>query len=384
MPKTSKSKFSIIFTVLLVILLVFAAGCTKEGNNEQSENKNSQPPISEGVEMSLPGVGPNTIAEIVEAASPAVVKIETVVIEETQNPFLNDPFFRQFFGVPQQPQYQERTGLGSGFIISQEGYILTNEHVVDGAKEIQVRIKGRDKPVPAKVIGADFDLDLAVLKIPGSKDLPTLKMGSSEQIRVGNWVIAIGSPYGLEDTVTVGVISAKERPVSVQDRHYKHLLQTDASINPGNSGGPLLNLQGEVVGINTAVNAQAQGIGFAIPTSTVKEVLDDLIEEGRVVRPWMGVQIQTVTPDLAQYFRLNQDWGVVITMVLRGSPAEKSGLKTGDVIVALDGERVENTDKLTDIVRAKQVGDPLEVEIIRDGKRAQVKLIVEERPADSR
>lgn len=383
MTKHSSSTLkSIYVVVVLVLFLVFTTGCDRQGE-KQPEGVPQDQPGTENLGLTPPGLGPNIIAEIVEQVSPAVVKIETVVVEQTQSPFFNDPFFRQFFGTP-QPQYHQRAGLGSGFIISNEGYILTNEHVIDGAKEIYVRVKGREKPIQAKVVGSDFDLDLAVLKIPGSRDLPALKLGSSEQIQVGHWVIAIGSPYGLEDTVTVGVISAKERPVSVQDRHYKHLLQTDASINPGNSGGPLLNLQGEVVGINTAVNAQAQGIGFAIPTSTVVEVLDELIKDGRVLRPWMGVQIQTLTPELAQYFRLEQDWGVVITGVLRGSPAEKTGLRRGDIIITLDGKKVTTTDELTDTVRSKQVGEPLEVGIIRDGSKANIKLVVEERPAGNR
>ena len=214
--------------------------------------------------------------------------------------------------------------------------------------------------------------------------MPFLRLGSSENIKVGNWVIAIGSPYGLEDTVTVGVISAKERPVDVQDRHYEHLLQTDASINPGNSGGPLLNLQGEVIGINTAVNIQAQGIGFAIPTSTVKAVLDQLIKEGRVIRPWLGVHIQTVTPKLAEYFDLKYDGGVMVFEVQKGSPANKVGIRRGDVIISLDGKKVTDTEKLIDIVQSKQIGDQLKVGITREGQEMELIVTVVERPAGVR
>ncbi|MEG6616408.1 trypsin-like peptidase domain-containing protein [Peptococcaceae bacterium 1198_IL3148] len=369
----------LILGLLMAMLIVLAIGCNNQTNTKDNQNEDKVAQQTENV-VTYPGIGPNTIAEIVEKASPAVVKIETLVVEEVNNPLLNDPFFRQFFGGNIEPQAKARPGLGSGFIVSKDGYIVTNQHVIDGASKIQVRIKGQDEPIPAEVAGADYDLDLAVLKIKANKDLPTLKLGNSDAIKVGHWVIAIGSPYGLEDTVTVGVISAKERPVDIEDRHYKHLLQTDASINPGNSGGPLFNLNGEVVGINTAVNAQAQGIGFAIPTSTVQEVLDELIEIGRVTRPWMGVQIETVSKELAQYYGLDQDWGVLIGGVVQNSPAQMAGLKPGDIITNIDGKKVTTVDELTDIVESKEVGEKLNVDINRSGQKLQVILKVAERP----
>ncbi|MFA5384528.1 MAG: trypsin-like peptidase domain-containing protein [Eubacteriales bacterium] len=225
------------------------------------------------------------VANIVSSAGPAVVKIDTYTTRSVYvDPFFNDPFFRQFFGSPYgQSQTQEEHGLGSGFIFSSNGYILTNDHVINGADRIKVTIQGYKNPLLATVVGEDYDLDLAVLKVQ-AKNLPMLKLGDSNVTRVGNWVIAIGNPYGLDHTVTVGVISAKERPISAENRKYKNLLQTDASINPGNSGGPLLNLAGEVIGINTAV-AQAQGIGFAIPSKTANEVILGLISKGKVVKP---------------------------------------------------------------------------------------------------
>jgi S1-C subfamily serine protease len=227
------------------------------------------------------GMNSETVADIVSSAGPAVVKIDTVTTSSVQiDPFFNDPFFRQFFGGPfNKPQPREEHGLGTGFIISSDGYILTNDHVINGADKITVTVQGYKNPLQASVIGADYDLDLAVLKVQ-AKNLPSLKLGDSNKIRVGNWVIAIGNPYGLDHTVTVGVISAKGRPVTVENRNYKNLLQTDASINPGNSGGPLLNLAGEVIGINTAV-AQAQGIGFAIPSKTANDVIQQLITKGK-------------------------------------------------------------------------------------------------------
>jgi S1-C subfamily serine protease len=226
----------------------------------------------------IPGVEPNTIADTVAAVGPAVVRIDTEVTTQVENPFFNDPLFQQFFGQDfGQSQTEVEQGLGSGFLVSPDGYLLTNEHVIDGATSITVTIAGQSQPVSAQVINSDKDLDLAVLKVNAGTDLPYLKLGDSDNTPVGSWAIAIGNPYGLDHTVTVGVISAKGRPIAVQDRNYTNLLQTDASINPGNSGGPLLNLDGQVVGINTAVDEQAQGIGFAIPSNTALTFLDSVI-----------------------------------------------------------------------------------------------------------
>jgi S1-C subfamily serine protease len=226
-----------------------------------------------------PGVGPNTISDTVAAAGPAVVRIDTEVTTQVDNPFFDDPFFQQFFGQGfNQPQSEVQQGLGSGFLVSPDGYLLTNEHVIDGATSIMVTIAGQPQPLSAQVISSDQDLDLAVLKVNAGNDLPFLKLGDSDNTPVGSWAIAIGNPYGLDHTVTVGVISAKGRPIAVQNRNYKNLLQTDASINPGNSGGPLLNLASEVVGINTAVDENAQGIGFAIPSNTAAEFLSSVIK----------------------------------------------------------------------------------------------------------
>lgn len=237
-----------------------------------------------------------TIAQVYEAASPAVVKIETYT-EARQSSMMDDPMFRQFFGGgrgSQQQEQQERqsnegqeanlelSGSGTGFFFESDGYILTNEHVVSGAEQVKVTVQGYDEPLAAEVLGTSYDLDLAVLKVesPDGKAFPSLALGDSDETKVGDWVIAIGNPYGFDHTMTTGVLSAKERPITIADEQgeheYEHLLQTDASINPGNSGGPLLNMQGEVIGINTAVNAEAQGIGFAIPTTTISEVLEQL------------------------------------------------------------------------------------------------------------
>lgn len=271
-----KSRHKTVVLTLILCLLggsMFLGGCALR-QDQIVKDKNS---VQRGAEINL-GVGPDTVANIAKQAGPAVVKVDTLVQNRVRpnDPFLNNPFFRNFFGA--QPQRQLQRELGSGFIIAKDGYILTNNHVVEGAQKITITLKGNKQEYTGRVVGADQELDLAVLKINAGNNLPALALGDSDQIKVGNWVVAIGSPYGLEDTVTVGVISAKGRPVQIGNSRFRNLLQTDASINPGNSGGPLLNLQGQVIGINTAINAQAQGIGFAIPSSTVKSVLNKLIK----------------------------------------------------------------------------------------------------------
>ncbi|MGQ9532913.1 MAG: S1C family serine protease [Desulfotomaculales bacterium] len=332
---------------------------------------------------SPPGVGPETIADIVDRAGPAVVKIDTLVVspDTRWDPFFNDPFFREFFGQQLVPRQRLEPGLGSGFIISEDGYILTNEHVIDQAREIKVTVKGFEQPFPARVVGADYDLDLAVLKIEAPQKLPVLNLGDSDRVRVGDWVIAIGNPYGLDHTVTVGVISATGRPVTVEGRRYKNLLQTDASINPGNSGGPLLNLQGEVVGINTAVNVKAQGIGFAIPTSTVKAVLNDLIQNGRIVRPWLGVQVGPVDEEVARRLGLPAAEGALVVGVVPGSPAQRAGIRQYDVFVEFNGRGIKTPDDLVNAIRETRVGETATAVIYRNGQRLQVSLAVNERPA---
>lgn len=329
----------------------------------------------------LPGLGPDTIPDMVSSVSPAVVRINTTEIREGSqfDPFFNDPFFRQFFGdqfvFPSQPR--ESHGLGSGFIVSPDGYILTNEHVISGASQIEVTLSSREKPYPAKRVGADHDLDLAVLKIEAEGNLPTVPLGDSDSVRVGDWVVAIGNPYGLDHTVTVGVVSAKGRPMAIQDRQYRNLLQTDASINPGNSGGPLLNLRGEVVGINTAINAQAQGIGFAIPCTTVKAVFDDLVNKGGVEHPWLGVSLQAVTKEIAQYFGLKDQNGAVVASVLRDSPAEMAGLRCGDVIVRYNGADIATPENLIDLVKETGIGNQVEIQYIRGGALKAVVATIE-------
>lgn len=331
-------------------------------------------------------VGTKSIEQIVEEAGPAVVKIETLAkVKNRANDFFwdpfDDPFFRHFFGdsFRVEPQPRETQGLGSGFIISKDGYILTNQHVVEGADEINVYLTSRQEPYKAKIIGSDADLDLAVIKINAGVNLPVLKLGDSHQTKVGNWVVAIGNPYGLDHTVTVGVISAKGRPLVIEGREFKDLIQTDASINPGNSGGPLLNLAGEVVGINTAINAQAQGIGFAIPSSTVLQILDDLIVKGKVIRPWLGVYLQPVTEELAEYFGLKKAAGALVNSVEDDSPASKAGLRRGDIILEFNEQKVSTPEDLQTLVKETKIGSQVIVLLQRNKQTLYVTVKIEER-----
>jgi Do/DeqQ family serine protease len=328
----------------------------------------------------LPGLGADTIPDIVSNVSPAVVRIDTTFQNNAKgiNPFFNDPFFREFFGdqLPVPSQSEVKRGMGSGFIVSSDGYILTNEHVVSGADNIEVTLSSREQPYTARLVGSDHDLDLAVLKIDADS-LPSLALGNSDSIRVGDWAIAIGNPYGLDHTVTIGVISAKGRPINIEDRQYRNLLQTDASINPGNSGGPLLNLKGEVIGINTAINAQAQGIGFAIPSSTVESVFDDLVHKGGVEHAWLGVYLQQVTPESARYFGLQKESGALIASVVNGSPAARAGLKQGDVVVRYNDSDVSTPANLIDMVSGTAIGSQVEIQYIRGGETRSAVAVIE-------
>lgn len=313
---------------------------------------------------------PDIVADIVERVSPAVVNIDTLriaVFRSPLAPFFSDPFFRRFFGdIPELEQQVPQRGIGTGFVFRPDGYILTNEHVIHGANEIKVTfIDGKE--YQGKVVGADPLTDIAVVKIDAD-NLPTIPLGDSDKARVGEFVIAIGNPYGLSHTVTVGVLSAKGRPISAGDsgREYENFLQTDAAINPGNSGGPLLNLKGEVIGINTAILPYAQGIGFAIPINMAKSILDQLITKGKVVRAWLGVYIQDLTPEMAEKFGLPEAKGALVADISKGSPAEKAGIKRGDVILKVDGKETPTVSSLQQEIRSRRPGDRVRLEIWRD------------------
>lgn len=366
--------------IVLAILLFCASVLLIIQNNRQVAE--TEPPQTHGTTATaLAGpvvLGPMNIADMVERVSPAVVNIETsVVVKSGRDLYFNDPFFRQFFGDA-TPRQNIEQGIGSGFIISKDGYILTNQHVIEGASSIQVNI-GDSKKYPAQVIGQDHELDLAVLKINAPRDLAVLSLGDSSKIRPGEWVVAIGNPYGLDHTVTAGVISALGRPVQIENRAYKNLIQTDAAINPGNSGGPLLNTNGQVIGINTAVNASAQGIGFAISVNTAKEVIDDLINKGKVVRPYMGVWLEDMDEKAAAYLNA-PNYGAIVAKVINGSPAERAGIQSNDVIIGLDGKKIKSSDELQVFLKGKRVGDSISVELVRNGKIQTTKLTLIEKP----
>lgn len=316
------------------------------------------------------------IADMVEAVGPAVVRIETT--SAAQRGSSRSPF-DDFFGFSFPSNRLPSNALGSGFIINEEGYILTNNHVVDRADSIQVFASNYDKPFTAKLVGKDVDLDLAVLKIESKEKLPYLHMGDSESIRVGDWSIAIGNPFGLDHTVTVGVISAKSRPLQIDNQQFKDLLQTDASINPGNSGGPLLNLNGEVIGINTAINAQGQGLGFAIPINTVKDVLDDLMNKGKISRPFVGIGLSDLNADIANYFGFDFKEGTIITQVHEGSAGDKAGLEQYDVVLEVEGKKIKNSQALVDEIGKAKVGDQKKFLIWRNGALKTIAVTIGEK-----
>ncbi len=317
--------------------------------------------------VSLVPVGSSTsVAGVVKGAAPAVVEINVEKMGQGRGGafgFSGSPF--QPFSGKARPQLMQ--GVGSGFVVAKNGYILTNDHVVNGATKIFVTLAGSGVNYPAKVVGASYALDLAVLKIDAGNNLPTLVLGSSGQMQPGDWVIAIGSPDGLEQTVTVGVISAKGRPMTIGNRTYLNLLQTDAAINPGNSGGPLLNVQGQVIGVNTAVNAGAQGIGFAISSATVESVLPRLLAGEKVVEPYLGVYVT----DAGNVFSAAPA-GVLVSGVVAGSPAAAAGLRKGDLIITFNGKTVTMGNDLVAATRAAQVGQTVQIQFIRAGKTVTV------------
>lgn len=331
-------------------------------------------------------------ASIAKAATPAVVSVQvekTVKqegISQQEIPdFFNDPFFERFFGPgwPNQrnPHKFRQMGQGSGFIISHDGYILTNNHVVGGADVIKVKLSdGRE--FKAKTIGTDPQSDIAVIKIAAT-NLPVLKLGDSDKIEVGEWAIAIGNPFGLQETVTVGVISAKGRDrVGISD--YEDFIQTDAAINPGNSGGPLLNIYGEVIGINSAIFSKSggyMGIGFAIPINMAKAIKDQLISKGKITRGWLGVVIQDVTEDLAKSFGLKEREGVLVSEVTKGSPAEKAGLQQGDIILELNGIKINDAGELRNKIALTAPGTVVRLTIMRNDKKMSVSVVLAEQPA---
>jgi len=329
------------------------------------------------------GAAPPDFADLAEKLSPTVVNIyttQTVEVSSTPHQFffpddmdIPEPF-KRFFGLPERPEEtpkreMKKTSLGSGVIVTADGYILTNNHVVEDADEINVTLSSFEE-YEATIIGRDPKSDLALIKIEPHAALQYVTFGDSEKLRVGEWVLAIGNPFGLQQTVTAGIVSAKGR--SINNQSYGNFIQTDASINPGNSGGPLFNLHGEMVGVNSAIFSRTGGnigIGFAIPVNMAKNVFAQLKEHGKVTRGWLGVMIQQVTPDLADNFGLDRPIGALVGQVIPDSPADKAGLKSGDVIIEYNGKEVSQMSMLPALVANTEVGTKAKLVLIRDGKK---------------
>ena len=329
-----------------------------------------------------PRMVPESFSQLASTVSQAIVHIR---VEKTIKsggaafgPFSNNPFgghMERFFGPNSRPEFK-RPGLGSGFIIEKNGYIVTNHHVVDGADKIRVIFKD-EREFSAEIIGQDPVTDIALIKIPAKDNLPTVPLGSSDSLKVGEWVMAIGSPFGLDNSVTAGIVSAKGRVIG--SGPYDDFIQTDASINPGNSGGPLLNMKGEVVGINTMIIAGGQGIGFAIPIDLAADIIKQLKNNGEVVRGWLGVSIQDLKGDLAEYYGAKGQTGVLVASVTPGDPAERAGIKAQDIITEVNGEKIMSSRDLTTMVANLGVGEKADVKVLREGKAQSIEVIIGKR-----
>jgi serine protease Do len=376
------------FGVILLLVLILAASLY--AREKLTSREEAPPSKSPGVHLAAYSGGLPQFTTLVKEVSPSVVNISTTTVVKGMDPgdrfmgpfreFFGDDFFEKFFGDHPQREFKQRS-LGSGFIIDKEGYILTNNHVVEKASAIKVKLKD-GKEYDAKIVGRDSKTDIAVIKITTKNGVTVAPIGDSDKLEVGEWVLAVGNPFGLEHTVTAGIVSAKGRVIG--QGPYDDFIQTDASINPGNSGGPLFNLKGEVVGINTAIVSGGTGIGFAIPINLAKSLLPQLKSKGKVVRGWLGVVIQKVTPELAKSFNLNESEGALVSDVLEDSPASKADVHRGDVIVSFDGHQIKDMEQLPRLVAGTEVGKKVKLGLIRDGKKIDVEIVVAEMKEEKR
>jgi len=369
---------------LAVVTLLFGLLDCIENNRAVSLDKTEKDKLTTARSLG------QAFVEVSKRVQPAVVNVnteKTVTVKPWErfgedffrgSPF--EDFFRGFGFAPRErdKEYrQKQRGGGSGVIVDKEGYVLTNNHVIEGADKVKVKLNdGRE--FTATVKGQDSRTDLAVLHID-SKDLPVAILGDSDKLEVGEWAIAIGSPFGLEHTVTVGVISAKGRS-GLGTGTYEDFLQTDASINPGNSGGPLINIDGEVIGINAMIIQPGTGIGFAIPVNMAKQILNDLIKQGKVVRPWLGISVQDLTPEMMEHFKVKEKEGVLVGQVFPGTGAEKAGIVSGDIIKSVDEKPVKNVSELVKEILRKKVGQPVKLSIIREGKEMTMDVVTSSQP----
>ncbi|MBY0118231.1 S1C family serine protease [Paenibacillus xylanexedens] len=407
--------FSFIAGMLVITVLMYTAdrtnmftpetALTNTDNQSSGQEASTNTGGGNNVTASLLPTGKEDVSSVVTSTSPAVVKIETLAKQSSRTGLgqggsnTSDPLYQYFFGngggtegnqgQSQQPQSSNQLvpmGIGSGFIFDKEGYILTNQHVVQGADVIQVTLENNSKPYEAKLLGSSFDLDLAVLKIEknsGDDAFPVAPLGDSNSTQVGEWLVAIGNPEGFEHTVTAGVLSAKERTISIPDeetgktREYSHLLQTDASINPGNSGGPLLNLNGEVIGMNVAVSADAQGIGFAIPSSVISEAVKYLKENKEVPKepvPFIGASLMALTPEVAKQMGTDVTEGSVVASTIFQSPAYQADLRAYDIITGANGTPYATSQDLIDFIKKQEIGSEVTLNVVRDGKKMDLKI----------
>ncbi|MEO2204470.1 trypsin-like peptidase domain-containing protein [Paenibacillus pabuli] len=410
--------FSFIAGMLVITVLMYTADRTNlftpqealtsaKNQSTSQESTSTNTGSSNNVTASLLPTGKEDVSSVVTSTSPAVVKIETLATQSTRSgsqggSTMSDPLYQYFFGngsnggmdsnQGQQQQQQQGSnqlvplGIGSGFVFDKEGYILTNQHVIQGADVIQVTLENNSKPYEAKLLGSSFDLDLAVLKIEknsGDDDFPVAPLGDSNSTQVGEWLVAIGNPEGFEHTVTAGVLSAKERTISIPDeetgktREYSHLLQTDASINPGNSGGPLLNLNGEVIGMNVAVSADAQGIGFAIPSSVISDAVKYLKENKEVPKepvPFIGASLMALTPEVAKQMGTDITEGSVVASTIYQSPAYQADLRAYDIITGANGTPYSTSQDLIDFIKTQEIGSEVTLNVVRDGKKMDIKI----------
>lgn len=366
-----RSLNALLFTVLLLV------GCQAQ----DSKNFSASPPVSPVSPVQVDQER-QSMAGLAEQLKPSVVFIKVTKREtmpQVHSLLPQDPLFRHFFeGVPSRPQERQVAGQGSGFLISSDGFLVTNNHVVGGATEIEVKLMDGSE-YPAELVGSDPKTDLALLKIDAGKSLPAVTFGDSEQARVGEWVMAIGNPFGLEATVTVGVLSGKGRVIGAGP--YDDFLQTDASINPGNSGGPLFNLKGEVIGVNTAIIASGQGIGFAVPVNLVDQVVQQLKQSGKVKRGFIGLGIQDLKPELALALGYSQGTqGVLVSQVVPDGPSDRAGIQEGDLVVSFDSQKVGSTRELLRLVAASKVGGQVPIEVVREGESETLTITIEARP----
>jgi serine protease Do len=375
----------IVYALAFFSLGIYAhSSLTKAGS--PALDRIPSPTAATPVAVAIGQIPDSPFVQVAEQVTPSVVNISTVTTgkgrapNELFRPFGNDPYFRDFFDrfFEGMPRRRQQTSLGSGVVIDKSGLILTNNHVVKDADEINVRFANKQE-AKGKVVGTDGKTDLAVIRVNAKEDLPVARLGNSDALRVGEWAIAIGNPFGLDHTLTVGVVSATGRS-EVGVAAYENFIQTDASINPGNSGGPLLNARGEVIGINTAIVASGQGIGFAIPINMARRVMDDLVKKGKVTRGWLGVGVQPLTPELSKSFGVSGE-GVLVNQVMPKSPAEAAGLKVGDLLLSVDGKVIKDPRELQRVIADAEIGKTIALTVLREKQQRTVNVQVGEMPA---